>query len=93
MHQINVDWSTITSVTELWVVLCREAQEPEWHGRNLNALRDSWITGGINPTGPPYVFSFINCGRINPDINEIAIAVMEIASDSVQANGGSYCTA
>jgi hypothetical protein len=89
MHQILVDWAAINSIAELWDVLCYQAQEPVWHGRNLNALNDSWVTGDINPTGPPYEFKFLNCDCINPSINNVAIRVMEIARDSVQENGGS----
>ena len=29
---------------------------PEWHGRNYNALRDSFVTGSINGVEPPYDF-------------------------------------
>ena len=29
---------------------------PSWHGRNYNALRDSFVTGSINGIEPPYDF-------------------------------------
>lgn len=29
---------------------------PDWHGRNYNALRDSFVTGSINGIEPPYDF-------------------------------------
>lgn len=29
---------------------------PDWHGRNYNALRDSFVTGSINGFEPPYDF-------------------------------------
>jgi len=93
MHRISVDWSHINSKSELWEILCRQAQEPDWHGRNLDALNDSWVTGGINLTGPPYEFEFLNCSKINLSIRELAAAVMEIARDSVRENGGSYSAA
>ncbi len=31
-------------------------QAPSWHGRNYNALRDSFVTGDINGIEPPYAF-------------------------------------
>lgn len=31
-------------------------QAPTWHGRNYNALRDSFVTGDINGIEPPYDF-------------------------------------
>lgn len=29
---------------------------PAWHGRNYNALRDSFVVGDINGVAPPYDF-------------------------------------
>lgn len=29
---------------------------PPWHGRNYNALRDSFVVGDINGVEPPYEF-------------------------------------
>jgi RNAse (barnase) inhibitor barstar len=90
MHSLTLDWSSINSKEDLWNVICREGQEPTWHGRNLAALNDSWVTGGINQTGPPYEFCFLNCPNINESIQDLAKAIMEIALDSVDKNGGSY---
>lgn len=84
-----IDWAEIRSTKEFWDVVCREGQEPEWHGRNLAALNDSWVTGGISFAGPPYEFYFLNCAKIDESLTELAQVVMEIAHDSVRENGGS----
>lgn len=89
MHKLTVDWTTIHSLEEFWDLVCREGEEPEWHGRNLAALEDSWVTGDINPTGPPYEFSFVSCDRVREPLRGFAEAVMEIARRSVKENGGS----
>ena len=90
MHRLTIDWSRIKSSEGFWDFVCREGKEPEWHGRNLDALNDSWVTGGINETGPPYEFRFLNCATIDDSIRDLAETVMEIARDSVDENGGSY---
>lgn len=89
MHRLTIDWSSIHTREEFWDLVCRASQAPEWHGRNLAALNDSWVTGDINPTGPPYEFCFLNCAAIDESIRGLAEAVMEIARDSVKENGGS----
>ncbi len=85
-----IDWFSINTEEEFWNFVCREGKEPIWHGRNLSALNDSWVTGDINQTGPPYEFCFLNCASINESIQDLATMVMEIARDSVNENGGSY---
>jgi RNAse (barnase) inhibitor barstar len=91
MHRLVIDWSKIHSSEQLWDFVCREGREPEWHGRNLSALKDSWVTGDVNQTGPPYEFHFQKCATIDETIQELAEAIMEIARESVDENGGS-CT-
>jgi hypothetical protein len=90
MHVIAVDWTLISCEREMWDVLCQQGKEPAWHGRNLDALNDSWVSGGIGEAGPPYRFRFLNCTRIIGPLAEAAAAVMEIARASVAENGGSY---
>ena len=92
MRQITIDWSAVGFLAGLWDVLCREGQLPNWRVRNSNALNDSWVRGGIDSTGPPYDFKFINCDSINPASNDVAIVVVKIARDSVQEVGGA-CSA
>lgn len=86
---ITVDWSRIASPSELWESLLHQSGAPEWHGRNLNALRDSWVRGDINRSGPPYAFRFLNRGQAQPALAELADAVLEIARESVREQGGS----
>ena len=90
MHKLTINWSKIHSSEQFWDFVCREGKEPEWHGRNLAALNDSWVTGDINPTGPPYEFHFQDCASIDDTLQDLAEAVMEIARHSVDENGGSY---
>ncbi|MBD5779657.1 barstar family protein [Pelagicoccus sp. NFK12] len=75
---IEIDWNQISTVDEFYDTVLPQSEAPSWHGRNLNALNDSWVTGGINRGGPPYNFRIQkknyrkgrnernrNCGRRN----------------------------
>jgi len=90
MQTMTIDWSRIRSEDERWDLICSQGKEPSWHGRNMNALNDSWVNGGIGEAGPPYAFCFLNCGSIQAQLLGTADVVMEIARDSVKSNGGSY---
>jgi len=72
----------------MWNEIVDKSGHPSWHGRNLNALNDGWVTGGLDGNGPPYSFCFRNVAMIPLEIREIAFAVMEIADESVKENGG-----
>jgi hypothetical protein len=86
--RIVVDWSKIGGVNEFYDLVFKQCQSPQWHGRNLNAITDSWIAGGINETGPPYVFMFSSLNRTVPELLQFRDAVLGIAQESIDENGG-----
>ena len=86
--RINIDWSDIKSDDDFYDLIFAQAKSPEWHGRNLNALGDSWITGDINALGPPYDFIFSNNDCVIEILESFSNAVWEIALESVNSNGG-----
>lgn len=88
LPEVVVDWEKISSVDIFYDTVLAQCSSPAWHGRNLNALSDAWVTGGINPMGPPYTFQFIACDQVDSELKEFADAVIEIARQSVQENGG-----
>ena len=47
------DWQTEADFIE---AVLAGVDAPSWHGRNYNALRDSFVTGSINGFEPPYDF-------------------------------------
>ncbi len=85
---ITVDWSLIKSKDDFYNTVLPQMQAPAWHGRNGDALRDSWVTGDISPVGPPFDFRFINFASIKSELKELAEMVFEIAGESVDKNGG-----
>ena len=87
--KINIDWAAIHSEGDLYESALAQMAAPSWHGDNLDALNDSWVTGGICASGPPYAFQFHNVSRIDPAMSAFAQSVMELARESVAENGGS----
>jgi hypothetical protein len=85
---VVIDWSTCRSEAEFYDIALPQCGSPTLHGRNLDALADSWITGGIDTGGPPFEFYFRNCDKITPELVEFRDAVERIAWESVSENGG-----
>jgi hypothetical protein len=86
--RIMVDWSKFVGTNDFYDLVFCQCESPEWHGRHLNAIADSWIAGGINAKGPPYVFIFSSLKRTAPDLLQFRDAVLGIAQESVDENGG-----
>jgi hypothetical protein len=85
---VVVDWAACNSVDAFYDLVLPQCGSPSWHGRNLNALNDSWVTGGIDTHGPPFSFCFLNGGQIPEDLCDLRDSVEEIARDSTAQNGG-----
>lgn len=41
---------------------------PPWHGRNYNALHDSFVTGSVNGFEPPYHFVITGLSEPTPEV-------------------------
>jgi RNAse (barnase) inhibitor barstar len=90
MRIILIDWATIGSREEFYDRVLPQMDAPSWHGRTLDALQDSWVTGGICPSGPPFAVDFKRTTSSTPDLCDFASEVEEIARASVQRHGGSF---
>ena len=88
MKTIFIDWSVIRDREGFYATVLPQTEAPSWHGHNLDAINDSWVTGGICSSGSPFNFVFCPSEDINPDLREFAETVSEIAQDSVRENGG-----
>ena len=88
--RIMVDWSEVTSEDHFYDLVLPQCGSPAWHGRNLDALADSWITGGIDPNGPPYAFGFLALERTRPDLISFRDSILKLAEQSIDENGGRY---
>ena len=85
---VTVDWSQIQDVNSFYDMVFQACRSPAWHGRNLDALADGWIAGGINENGPPYVFDFSNLDHTPEPMIHFRDAVLEIVRQSIDENGG-----
>ena len=70
------DWRTVLDFYEALLVALGA---PRWHGRNVNALIDSMIYGGINEVDPPYKILISETAKLPIDVNgEIAFAILAV---------------
>ena len=51
--KIFIDWKNIANEEDFYNSILLQLDAPEWHGRNLDALSDSLVGGGINGIEPP----------------------------------------
>lgn len=90
--QVIVDWSEIMSEEDFYDTILLQCGSLAWHGRNLDALADSWINGGIDQNGPPYAFGFLGLESVPPALIGFRDTVLKIAAESIDENGGRYIT-
>lgn len=70
MPIIELDTASWRSIHDFYHALLASLGAPDWHGRNLNALIDSMIWGGINKLEPPYTVRIREVSTVAPDIRE-----------------------
>lgn len=61
------DWQTEAQFIE---AVLTAVDAPYWHGRNYNALRDSFVTGDINGIDPPYDFVIKSPSQPSPELSD-----------------------
>jgi len=61
------DWQTEVDFVE---AVLAAVDAPSWHGRNYNALRDSFVGGSVNGIEPPYDFIIRMPSVPNPEVAE-----------------------
>lgn len=88
VRSVFVDWAQCHSLDDFYDMVLPQCGAPAWHGRNLHALSDSWVTGGIDGEGPPFAFWFLNGSRTAADLLEFRRAIEHLAEASVTENGG-----
>lgn len=70
MRHIELDGTKWKSVHEFYDALLRALGSPELHGRNINALVDSMIWGGINRISPPYTVRIYGISSVPKDVRD-----------------------
>ena len=75
MRNIELDAKNWTSAVDFYSALLSSIGAPEWHGRNIDALVDSMIWGGINRVEPPYTVQIRGVEQLPGDVrNHIELA-------------------
>lgn len=72
------DWRTEADLIEAVIA---GVDGPSWHGRNYNALRDSFVAGSINGIEPPYDFIIKAPSVATPEVADAIRYFMARISD------------
>ena len=86
MKTITIDWTTISDEARFYASILPQTDAPSWHGHNLDAIQDSWVTGDICLSGPP--FNFTIRGSSKGDLRDFSDTISEIAEKFVKTHGG-----
>jgi hypothetical protein len=89
MQLIELDGSKWVTVMDFYDALLTALGAPRWHGRNVNALVDSMIFGGINAMEPPYRIRVRGISNAPPEVRteiEWAKQDLEAAREEFRAS-------
>ena len=81
--EIIINWEEIKSEEAFFEVFLPQVSAPEWHGNNLNALRDSIVTGDINAIEPPYTIINRNNNSVSGTLKEFQEIVFKIFQEAI----------
>ena len=70
MRVIELDAVRWRRALDFYEDLLEALGAPNWHGRNLNALYDSIVWGGINGIEPPYSVRIRNLSQAGADARQ-----------------------
>jgi RNAse (barnase) inhibitor barstar len=70
MREINLDATNWVTVHDFYDALLSVLGAPDEHGRNINALIDSMVWGGINKIDPPYSIHIRGIGKLPKEVRD-----------------------
>jgi RNAse (barnase) inhibitor barstar len=74
MRIIELDAEEWKTVPDFYSAVLAAIGAPNFYGRNLNALVDSMIWGGINAIEPPYTIRILRTDSLPENVrNEVAV--------------------
>jgi len=77
MNFIDLDASSWKTPLDFYEALLAALGAPHWHGRNINALIDSMVYGGINNLDSPLSIRITGAENLPEDArNELAFTVL-----------------
>ena len=91
MGVIELDATDWLNILDAYDALMRALGSPEWHGKNINALIDSMVYGGINRVDPPYLIRIRGTAKcpenIRQEVELWAGAIRKARADQRQRYG------
>jgi RNAse (barnase) inhibitor barstar len=81
MRELILDGAEWKTRDDVYDSFFRAVGAPEWHGRNLDALRDSIATGSINAVEVPYKLVIKNYDKIAPSARQMAGDFVDLVRD------------
>lgn len=82
--KILLDWREIKTFDDFFESFLPQVKAPSWHGKNMNALRDSIIVGDINGVEPPFSVININLSELQENAREVYEAVTEVFDEATK---------
>jgi len=82
--KVVIDWNEVQSVEGFYDNFLPKIEAPDWHGRNLNALRDSIVTGDVNGIEPPYTIQSINNNCIPENLISFQSKIFAILEEAIR---------
>jgi RNAse (barnase) inhibitor barstar len=79
MHVIELNAENWKTAPEFYDAVLAALGAPKCHGRNLNALVDSMVWGGMNSIEPPYTIRILRADRIPKGVRD----EIELAKDAI----------
>lgn len=70
MRIIDLDATKWKTYDDFYDALLPSIEAPKAHGRNLNALVDSMIWGGVNAIEPPYTIRISGAATLPKDVRD-----------------------
>ena len=85
MRIIELDASGCKTPLDFLTALRRAIGAPEENGRNVDAIVDSMIRGGMNLVEPPYTIRIVGAAKIASEIKTEITALAQAVSGDVTA--------
>ena len=87
MEQVRLDASGWICPGDFYDALLPRLGAPDWHGRNLDALRDS-IRGGINRLEPPFEVIVSAAWSQSAEMRQFLMQVERLFKDTCDEGAG-----
>lgn len=92
MKTITLNGSTWTSPDDFYTAFFEAVGAPEWHGRNLDALTDSMVTGQVNQIDMPYALHISGTRNWTPELDAFIEDVIDIYIEASEPHPEAHFT-